>query len=172
MFGYVEPFSLLTPNSGERLVTGSTYDITWESDGFAANVLLEYSSNNGTDWTTVDTVANTGSYQWTVPDANSNQCLVCISDANNIDINDTSDDVFTIFDCQKTMAGDLTGDCYVGLPDLDDFVGQWLDFGDPGDCQLSAELSGNDCLVNLRDLAILAGWWLECGNPFDPSCQP
>ena len=49
---------------------GKEYTITWSDNGGAIsnNLLLQYSVNNGTDWTTIETgVANTGTYAWTVP---------------------------------------------------------------------------------------------------------
>ena len=59
-------------------------------------VILEYSINNGTDWRTIDTVENTGSYSWTVPYLASKYCLVRVSDANDLSSNDISDATFQI----------------------------------------------------------------------------
>ena len=83
------------PNGGEVLTGGSTYSVTWTSTGIGI-VLIKYSSDNGLSWTPIDTVANTGSYNWLVPAVNSNRCLVRISDASNPSISDTSDRVFTV----------------------------------------------------------------------------
>ncbi|MBN1844756.1 MAG: hypothetical protein JW810_03665, partial [Sedimentisphaerales bacterium] len=58
------------------------------------------------------------------------------------------------------LEADLTGDCRVDLADLDVLAGQWLAAGEPADCPLTADLSGDDCLVDLRDFAVLAGQWL------------
>jgi Tol biopolymer transport system component len=93
-----EPATLLlvAPNGGEDLTAGSTYPITWSSSGPINNVLIEYSTDNGSNWTSINTAPNTGSYDWLVPAVNSNQCLVRISDASNTDVNDISDGVFTI----------------------------------------------------------------------------
>jgi len=144
--------SLLVPNGGETLVSGSSYVIRWltvpkygwpagfipaSGSVFIPEVLIEYSCDNGQSWHSIDTVSNRGSYEWLVPEVDSNQCLVRVSDANHPGvIADTSDDVFTIFQCRQAIRGDLDGDCY----------------------------------VNLRDLALLAAMWTKCGNPFDPAC--
>jgi alpha-tubulin suppressor-like RCC1 family protein len=90
------PLTLLTPNGGEVLTTGTTYDVNWTSTGSISSVKIEYSSNNGGTWNDVNTVPNSGSYDWLVPAVNSNRCLVRVSDASNPSIVDTSDAVFTI----------------------------------------------------------------------------
>ncbi len=122
---------LFGPNGGEELVAGSTNDITWETTGIVENVFLEYSTNNGTDWTGINTVTNTGVYQWEVPQENSNECLVRIKDASYPAAVDTSDDVFTIYVC--TLAYDLNHDCFVNLSDFALLVSEWLDCGNPFD---------------------------------------
>lgn len=90
------PFSLLSPNGGEIFEAMVTTEVTWEFTGYIDQILLEYSTNNGTEWTTIETVMNTGSYQWTIPDIVSDQCLIRISDAAHSSVNDASDSVFSI----------------------------------------------------------------------------
>ena len=127
---------LLDPNGGENWVAGSTYTITWADDEETDVdfVLIEYSTNNGQDWNYVDIWWNTGSYEWDpVPAVNSNQCLVRISDLFDPDVNDTSDDVFTIFQCQVEYAADLDGNCYVNFYDFALFATDWLECGNPFD---------------------------------------
>ena len=125
--------ALLEPNGGERLVAGQTYTVSWQIQGPIDDVLIEYSSNNGLDWTPIQTIINTGAYQWLVPTVNSDQCLVAISDVSNLAVSDTSDDVFTIFVCQAPSAGDVNGDCYVNLKDFAIIAGDWLKCGNPLD---------------------------------------
>jgi len=123
---------LLTPNGGERLVAGSTYEVTWQSTGTVQNVLLEYSADNGATWTDVNTVPNTGSYMWEVPDVNnSQQCLVSISGMGCPHVNDISDAVFTIYRCK--LAFDLNHDCVVNQLDYDLLMSEWLRCGNPFD---------------------------------------
>ena len=120
---------LLRPNGGEELVAGSTYDITWGTNGIVENVFIEYSDNNGVDWTAIDTVVNTGSYPWLVPDINSNECLVRVSDAGYPPAGDVSDDVFRIYVC--TLLYDLNHDCFVNFCDFSLLASEWLRCGDP-----------------------------------------
>jgi hypothetical protein len=87
---------VLSPNGGEILAGGDPYTITWETTGDIVSVALAYSSDNGSNWTTITTMSNTGSYNWTVPAIVSTQCLVRARDAADNDPSDQSDSVFTI----------------------------------------------------------------------------
>jgi hypothetical protein len=103
VFSIVQPqiseLTVLTPNGGEYLESGSEYNITWNSSGLN-NVILEYSVNNGASWLYIDKVpADNDSYTWTVPGTPSEICLVRITGADSDENpSDVSDGVFTIFD--------------------------------------------------------------------------
>jgi hypothetical protein len=92
----INPLTVNSPNGGEVLAPGSTYTVTWSGGILFDNLLLEYSTDNGTNWIDVDIVENIGSYDWFVPGENSNQCLVRLSDLSCPSFSDTSDGVFTI----------------------------------------------------------------------------
>jgi len=85
------------PNGGENWQVGSVYNITWSSSG-VNNVKIEYTTDNGTSWTTIISSypASAGSYSWTVPNTPSTQCKVRISESGNPSLYDMSDNVFTI----------------------------------------------------------------------------
>lgn len=86
---------VFTPNGGENLAVGEEYYITWASTGIN-NVLIEYSTDNGDQWITIDTVSALGGrYTWIVPDAPSETCLVRIT--GNDSSGDTSDVSNTVF---------------------------------------------------------------------------
>jgi hypothetical protein len=89
--------TLTSPNGGENWVIGSTHNITWKSNN-VTNVKLEYTTNNGTNWSTViaSTAASAGTYIWTVPNTASTNCKVRISDVNDAIVNSVSANVFTI----------------------------------------------------------------------------
>ena len=97
-FNPIPTLSVQNPNGGETLTAGDTYPITWSTVGSISNVLVEYSTNDGSNWTPVDppNVGNTGSYDWTVPWISSGQCLVQVSDVSDPAVNDISDAVFSI----------------------------------------------------------------------------
>lgn len=134
---------VLSPNGGENLAAASPYTITWKTQQGADldTVTIEYSTDNGQIWQAIETVVNTGSpqdalrrYTWNpLPVAESNQCLIRIGDPLDIAISDTSDEIFTIFQCRKQLKGDLNGDCYVNFMDIAILAGDWLECGNPFD---------------------------------------
>ena len=97
MFTITTPYIIVTtPNGGQTWGVGTNKTITWNSAG-VANVRVEYTYNNGASWTMITSnVANTGSYNWTVPNTPSTQCRVRVRDANNLTVFDVSDNTFTI----------------------------------------------------------------------------
>jgi len=127
--------TLLTPNGGELFRAGGACAVSWQSSGPLEEVKIEYSSNAGGDWSTLEAgIANNGQWLWQpLPDIDSSQCRVRISDPLNPAAADQSDDNFIIFQCLATLTADLNGDCRVDLADLVLFAGQWLDCGNPYD---------------------------------------
>ena len=121
---FIRELILQSPNGGELLIVGNIYNILWQGQEIIQKVLLEYSVNNGSNWTTIETVDNTGSYEWVVPNEDSNQCLVRITDANYPDVNDLSNSVFDIYSC--TLNADMDGNCLVEWYELDVLCEQWL----------------------------------------------
>lgn len=133
--GTQEPkkLTLEVPNGGEFLLAGNVFTIAWQSQGPVGNVLIKYSTDNGSTWLPVRLVANTGFYEWLIPAVISYQCLVEICDSDNVAIRDTSDDVFTIVQCTRLIPGDLNKDCYVDFYDLAVFAQDWLECSNPID---------------------------------------
>jgi len=127
--------NLLSPNGGEMLLAGGSCAINWQSSGPLDEVKIEYSSDAGGNWSTLNpNAANDGQWLWQpLPDIDSSQCRIRISDPLNPATGDLSDDNFTIFQCQVSLTADLNGDCFVDLADLALFAGQWLDCGNPYD---------------------------------------
>ncbi len=125
--------TVVDPNGGEFLMAGGTYTITWETQGEASIIVVEYSADNGLTWTPVcpPNVGNSGSYEWLVPYIDPNEALVRVSDTVYPDISDTSDNVFTIYLCSRA---DFTGDCFVGFDDFAFFAREWLKCGKPFGC--------------------------------------
>ncbi len=88
--------NLLTPVTGTNWTVGTVKNITWFSSS-VTNVKLEYSTDNGSVWSTIvdSTPAAAAAYAWTVPNTPSTQCLIRISDASNASLNSVSNP-FTI----------------------------------------------------------------------------
>ncbi|OYT17876.1 MAG: hypothetical protein B7C24_00405 [Bacteroidetes bacterium 4572_77] len=89
--------ALTAPIGGTKWNGFTDNEITWES-GFVADVRIEFSSDNGANWTDIveSTSANTRSYLWPAPNVVSTECLVRISDVANGDIISITDAPFTL----------------------------------------------------------------------------
>jgi hypothetical protein len=91
VFAIVPIVTITAPVNGNEWTAGSTYSITWTCTGTMANVMLEYSLDNGTTYTTIGTTANDGAYEWVVPDVYSPESRVRILDMgdNELDVSET-----------------------------------------------------------------------------------
>ncbi|MBL0316489.1 MAG: T9SS type A sorting domain-containing protein [Flavobacteriales bacterium] len=88
---------LTSPNGGEILYAQNSAPITWNSSTFYNSVRLEYSIDGGLTWVVITaSTSNDGSYPWTPPQADSDECLVRISQTDNLNQSDVSDAFFTI----------------------------------------------------------------------------
>ncbi len=126
---------VLEPNGKERVVGAKPYTIRWKTRGAEVeSVTIDYSSDSGQNWRQLTQQPNTGRYEWDpVPTVDSTRCLVRVADAQNGDLNDISDELFSIFECRKQLPADLNGDCYVDFLDFAILVGNWLNCGNPLD---------------------------------------
>jgi hypothetical protein len=86
---------VITPNGGEQLIIGSTYQITWFSSNPREPKKIEYSTDGGDSWKEIIGSTGDGGYNWQVPDEPSDFCLVRISETNG-QAQDISDSVFSI----------------------------------------------------------------------------
>jgi hypothetical protein len=96
--GSTQPgITVTSPNGGEGLTAGSTYTIRWTSTGSVGNVKIEYTSNNGSNWSTItSSTSNDGAYSWKAPNIASTKCKIRIKEAVDSSPVDASDAVFTI----------------------------------------------------------------------------
>ncbi|WP_233189379.1 GPI anchored serine-threonine rich family protein [Geothermobacter hydrogeniphilus] len=94
-----QQLTLVTPNGGEMLSVGATTKITWLPYPNAASYLLRYSTDGGTTWKWLRNNVTGTSFNWTVPNSLSDQCLLRINAKNaagSFIANDFSDTVFSI----------------------------------------------------------------------------
>jgi hypothetical protein len=105
--------AVTSPNGGEFWVAGSSHNIIWSAsdDAGVSAIDLDYSTNNGSSWTSIATgLSNSGSYAWTIPAVISTTALVRATahDANDNTASDASDAVFTIAGATTTtVASDV-----------------------------------------------------------------
>ena len=95
--GPAASLKVLVPNGNDTWLSGSTKEIKWSSEN-VENVKIEFTLNGGASWITlIGSTMSTGSYYWTnIPNVNSLQCRIRISDAVNGTPSDISDDNFAI----------------------------------------------------------------------------
>ena len=93
------PITVLQPNGNEDYKVATSQSIIWYSNAIS-NVKIEYSLDNGSNWTTISNSYPSGtgsiSYTWNVPNNISCNALVRITNASNASVGDTSDAIFTI----------------------------------------------------------------------------
>jgi hypothetical protein len=92
----LETIAVTSPNGAESWYVGSSHAITWSSANLTHNIKIELSTNGGSSYSEVATVANSGSYTWTVPNSPSTSCRIRVSDATDSTPLDISNANFTI----------------------------------------------------------------------------
>jgi len=97
----VPTIRVTSPNGGETLVIGETWEITWMSTGGITDVVIEYSIDNGADGYPYQIAATTpsdGSFIWDpVEDNPTTEALMRITDAAAVPLaQDVSDAVWAI----------------------------------------------------------------------------
>jgi hypothetical protein len=94
---YAPSITVSYPNGGEIFYIGMVYKIMWVNKGTVGDIKIDYSNDNGVNWNiVVSRVTNNGSYNWKIPDDESQNCIIRISEASNDDIIDLSDNTFSI----------------------------------------------------------------------------
>jgi len=101
----VKPILVLSPNGGETWKVGEKHDITWT--GNSALVKLHYRIGIDDPVLIEDNVPNTGSYEWTIPNAPSDAVVVIVTNHDDPTDTDQSDATFTIFAVMSILILDL-----------------------------------------------------------------
>ncbi len=119
---------VLRPRAGEQVPAGRPYTIRWKTveGAQAKRIVIQYSLDGGTLWSTVGESDNSGTYVWSTPTVDSDSCLVRIAGADNPKVSDTTDGMFSVAKCPVKQTADLNGDCQVDFADLAILAGEWL----------------------------------------------
>ncbi len=73
----VKNIEIVSPNKcDEKLIVGDKYKITWSGLLPSDVIQLEYSTDSGSNWDTLASNVTDLKYEWTVPDLESEDCLV------------------------------------------------------------------------------------------------
>lgn len=149
VFSIVSAASLtvLSPNGGGIFYQGTLQNITWNSSGAVGNVGLQYSIDNGDNWTEITaSTENDGSYPWTVPAVTSTLCRVRVYEVGE-NLNDSSDNVFTI-----QNAPVITVTSPNGSEQWDENSAQvitWTSEGDVGNVRIEYSINGGSTWVTI-----------------------
>ncbi len=99
-FQFVNPppkLWVMTPNGGDTLFAGDTYQVQWRSRAFTGTVDLHYSLDNGQSWLLLaNAQPDSGVYTWTLPNTATDSALVRVAASAGAAPADTSDAVFKI----------------------------------------------------------------------------
>jgi len=98
---------ITSPNGGETLTIGSTYDIRWSSVGVEkVNITLQYKDGNIAGSTIIAKnipVSSSNMYRWKVKGIKTyKNYKIMVSDSSQSSTNDTSDDYFSIVNSNTT----------------------------------------------------------------------
>ncbi|MFA7325668.1 MAG: T9SS type A sorting domain-containing protein [Candidatus Kapaibacterium sp.] len=73
----VKNIEIVSPNKcDEKLIVGDNYKVTWSGLLPSDVIQLEYSTDNGNKWDTLASNVTDLKYEWTIPDVESEDCLV------------------------------------------------------------------------------------------------
>jgi len=116
-YSYASSFGNLLvtyPNGGEVLYSGQRTTLQWNHPS-TETVQLAYSTNNGSTWVNITTLAgNIGQFNWNMPALNSTQMLFRVNEISNPVIRDSSDAVFTILPALTVNTAKYSGGGYDG----------------------------------------------------------
>jgi len=105
------------PNGGQVFGWGQSINITWDAATYyGGTVRIEYSTDNGLTWTVISaSTTNDGTQSWIIPsNINSTTCLVKVSDATNLSLNDVSNATFSILAPTLTIVSPNGGESFLG----------------------------------------------------------
>jgi len=79
-----QSLSLLSPSASSEFNSGEILNINWSSDNIDL-IRIEYSTDGGISWNLItDNITGAqGSYLWTIPQTNSSNCKIRLSDASD-----------------------------------------------------------------------------------------
>jgi YD repeat-containing protein len=131
--------TVVNPNGGEQLEIETTYWIQWESSVPLTDMKVEYSTNNGSTWTTLVESTYIYSFDWTVPNTPSENCLVRVTD-NASGMFDVSDAVFIIEEPAFITITSPNGGEYWETGSIHDIT--WTTIGPVGNVKILYSLNG------------------------------
>ena len=95
---YIDDSIILTsPTDNSYLRAGDNVNITFQKSDMVEAVKIEYSIDNGNSWNVITEYTTSSNYSWSIPNINSSQCKIKVSNVINNNVNDVNSDPFTIY---------------------------------------------------------------------------
>ncbi len=115
---------LTYPNGDEGLDPGETAVIRWDAFGNTNNFTLEYTTDNGSNWTTIanNVGADLRHFQWNIPPELSGDVLVRVSRAGQFDVSDSVLNIIGVPANLNVSGIDLVWDPVTGADNYDVFI--------------------------------------------------
>ena len=113
-FNIYPHITVTQPNGGQHLFGCASQTIQWRAGGTSNNYKIEYSLNNGTSWTTLNSNYSSSStypsITWNpLPNTNAAQCLVRVTDVSDPTKTDMSDTTFIISQTSNALVAQPNG---------------------------------------------------------------
>jgi len=109
----LQNIKILSPSSIKEWIVGRKYFILWKYTGNFNNVVIDYSYNGGADWSNIASpTPNDNTYEWTIPNAPSTQCLIRIRNYENNNVV-TISDTFTIKPQSISVSYPIASDSFI-----------------------------------------------------------
>ncbi|MFC7356103.1 S8 family serine peptidase [Jejudonia soesokkakensis] len=84
-----EKLTVSFPNDGEHFTPGQIETLHWDAVDLSGTTLIEYSSDNGTTWNTINSVsASTTNYDWSVPSDITGVAKIRVTNGGSTDVSD------------------------------------------------------------------------------------
>ena len=116
-FCFSQSISIINPNGGESVAACCDYNIQWNASGTSNYFDIEYSIDNGVNWTSIASAYNTLNYQfsWDPPYVSTSNALIKITDSQDAAVFGISENVFDIenvdFEIVAPNGGETIGAC-------------------------------------------------------------
>jgi hypothetical protein len=123
-------------------------------DGPIDSVALEFSWNNGGDWTKITNVENSGNHTWQLPEIESDSVLVRIYDVSDSTVADASDGVFRIAAAFLMLTSPNGGETWLSGSEQ---VITWISVGEIDSVKIEYSLNQGDEWIPLAVRASNSG---------------
>lgn len=148
--------TLLSPQSGERWLAGTTQTICWQTSGIIPGVKLEYSTDDGNTWNQIlnQILVALPYYNWKVPSGiNSDKCKIRVSNWYSLSVNAITAGTFSILDPNLPLQkqGDIDNDSFVTANDASLVLQYIVGIITFNDAQIKAADVDNDGTITTND---------------------